>query len=116
MKRLLVLLCLLPCICFAQKQTASPVKQAQKSYNLANQYLSYRLYDKAIAELNQAVILDKNFTAAYQQLGDIHRKSGNYGKALISYNKVLEIDPEFLPLTYFGLAESELNTGNYANA
>ena len=116
MKILLLLLCLLPCICLAQKQTSSPVKQAQKSYNLANQYLSYRLYDKAIAELSQAVILDKNFTAAYQQLGDIYRKTGNFSKALISYKRVIEIDPEFFPLTYFGLAESELNTGNYANA
>ncbi|HQS53381.1 MAG TPA: tetratricopeptide repeat protein, partial [Daejeonella sp.] len=116
MKILLLLLCLLPCICLAQKQISSPVKQAQKSYNLANQYLSYRLYDKAIAELSQAVILDKNFTAAYQQLGDIYRKTGNFSKALISYKRVIEIDPEFFPLTYFGLAESELNTGNYANA
>jgi len=116
MKRLLVFLCLLPCICFAQKQTSSPVKQAQKSYLLANQYLGYKLYDKAIIELNQAVILDKSFTAAYQQLGDIYRISGKFSNALTNYRKVLELDPEFLPLTYYGIAESELNTGNYSKA
>jgi len=116
MKIFLIILCLIPSICFSQKQNTSSVKQAQKSYNLAKQYLSYRLYDKAIAELNQAVNLDKSFIAAYQQLGDIYRISGNYNKALISYKIVLELNPEFLALTYFGIAESELNTGNYADA
>ncbi|MFZ4102387.1 MAG: tetratricopeptide repeat protein, partial [Sphingobacterium thalpophilum] len=116
MKIFLIILCLIPSICFSQKQNTSSVKQAQKSYNLAKQYLSYRLYDKAIAELNQAVNLDKSFIAAYQQLGDIYRISGNYNKALINYKIVLELNPEFLALTYFGIAESELNTGNYADA
>ncbi|MDP3469965.1 MAG: OmpA family protein [Daejeonella sp.] len=116
MKKILLFISLLPCVCFAQKQISSPIKQAQKYYNQANQYLGYKLYDKAINELNQAINLDKNFTAAYQQLGDIYRKSGNYNKALNSYKKVIEIDPEFLPLTYFGIAESELNTGNYDDA
>jgi flagellar motor protein MotB len=116
MKILLIVLVLIPSICFSQKQSTSSVKQAQKSYNLANQYLSYKLYDKAIVELNQAVNLDKSFISAYQQLGDIYRLSGNYNKALISYKKVLELNPEFLPLTYFGIAESELNTGNYTDA
>ena len=116
MKKLLVFICLLPGLCFAQKQFSSPIKQAQKSYLLANQYISNKLYDKAIEELKQAVSIDKNFSAAYQQMGDIYRKSGNYKDALLNYRKVLEIDPEFLALTYFGIAESELNTGDYANA
>ena len=115
-KWIFIFLCLIPGLGFAQKQIASPVKQAQKSYIQANEYISYKLYDKAIIELKQAVLLDKNFTAAYQQLGDIYRKLGNYGNALSNYRKVLEIDPEFQSITYFGLAESELNTGDYTNA
>jgi flagellar motor protein MotB len=117
MKNLLIFLLLLICgFANAQKHSSSPVKQAQKSYNLANQYISYQLFDKAIAELNQAVELDQNFAGAYQQLGDLYRKTGNYNSALKSYHKVLQIDPEFHSLTYYGLAESELNTGDYANA
>ena len=116
MKKLLVLLCFLPGICFAQKQVSSSIKQAQKSYLQANQYISYKLYNKAIIELKQAVSIDQNFTAAHQQLGDIYRKAGNYKDAILSYQHVLNIDPEFLSLTYFGIAESELNTGDYANA
>lgn len=115
-KWIFFILCLIPGYGFAQKQISSPVKQAQKSYIQANQYISYKLYDKAIIELNQAIVLDRNFTAAYQQLGDIYRKLGKYPDALINYRKVLEIDPDFQALTYFGIAESELNTGEYVNA
>jgi len=115
-KRLLIVFYLLPLIVFAQKQTSSTNKQAQKAYEQANQSISVKLYDKAITQLNQAVSIDQNFLAAYQQLGDLYRRSGNYSNALNNYNKILTIDSEFHPLTYFGIAESELNTGNYANA
>jgi outer membrane protein OmpA-like peptidoglycan-associated protein/tetratricopeptide (TPR) repeat protein len=114
--RLLLVFCLLPLIVFAQKQTSSTIKQAQKAYDQANQSISEKLYDKAISELNQAVSLDHKFLAAYQQLGDLYRKSGKYSNALYNYNRILLIDPEFHPLTYFGIAESELNTGKYAQA
>ena len=115
-KRLLIVFCLLPLIVFAQKKTNSANKQAQKAYEQANQSISEKLYDKAISELNQAISLDPNFLFAYQQLGDLYRKSGKYSNALNNYQRVLSIDPEFHPLTYFGIAESELNTGNYAKA
>jgi len=115
-KRFIIIFCLLPLIVFAQKQTGSTNKQAQKAYEQANQSISNKLYDKAISELNQAVSLDNNFLAAYQQLGDLYRKSENYANALNNYKRILAIDPEFHPLTYFGIAESELNTGDYSSA
>ena len=96
-KRLLLVFCVLPLIAFAQKQTSSTNKQAQKAYEQANQSISENLYDKAITELNQAVSLDHKFLAAYQQLGDLYRKSGKYSNALNSYKKILSIDPEFHP-------------------
>ena len=103
-------------IAYGQKQLSSPNKRAQKSYNQANQYISYKLYDKAIVQLKQAVDLDKQFPAAYQQLGDIYRKLADYPNAISNYKKVLEIDPDFHALTFLGIAESELNTGSYAIA
>ena len=115
-KWLILLLLFLPGVALAQKITSSQNKLAQKSYLQANQFITNKLYDKAIEQLNKAVIEDDRFTAAYQQLGDIYRRLADYSKALIAYKKVLEIDPEFYNLTYFGLAESELNTGDYNNA
>ena len=101
---------------FGQKQLQSSNKQAQKIYEQANRSISLKLYDKAVEQLNEAVDLDNKFTLALQQLGDVHRKLLNYEEAKKSYRKILAIDPEFHSLTYFGLAESEINTGDYTNA
>ncbi len=101
---------------FSQKKTSSSNKQAQKAYEQANQNISYKFYDKALIQLKEALALDNTFAAANQQMGDIYRKFSDYKNAKISYQRVIDIDPDFLPLTYFGLAESELNTGDYQNA
>ncbi|WP_026898425.1 OmpA family protein [Daejeonella oryzae] len=112
---LLSILLLFALSAFSQKKT-SDNKQAQKAYAIANQNISYKFYDKALASLKEAVSLDEKFTAAFQQMADIYRKLSDPKNAKINYLKVIEIDPEFLPLTYYGLAESELNTGDYSNA
>ncbi|MES3019546.1 MAG: OmpA family protein [Bacteroidota bacterium] len=115
-KILLFLLCLCSLASFGQKVTSSQNKLAQKSYLQANKYIGDKAYNMAITELKKAVSEDNQFTAAYQQLGDLYRRLGDYTNAVVSYRKVLAIDPEFYNLTYFGLGESELNTGEYANA
>ncbi|MEJ7692141.1 OmpA family protein [Daejeonella sp.] len=115
-KILLLLLCFCSIVSFGQKVTSSQNKLAQKSYLQANKYIGDKAYNMAITELKKAVSEDNQFTAAYQQLGDLYRRLGDYPNAVINYKKVLEIDPAFHHLTYFGLGESELNTGDYANA
>lgn len=115
-KTLLLLLCITSSICFGQKVTSSQNKLAQKSYIQANKYIGDKAFKLAITELKKATSEDDKFTAAYQQLGDLYRRLGDYSNAAINYKKVLEIDPDFYNLTYFGLGESELNTGNYASA
>ncbi len=114
--RLIFIICFLPLGLFAQKSSTTTVKQAQKFYNQANNYLTNNQIDLAIIDFKKAIDLDNKFLAAYQQLGDIQRKSGNYAEARINYTKILETDSEFYPLTHFYLAESELNTGDYFNA
>lgn len=114
--RFIFIICFLPLGLFAQKSSTSTVKQAQKSYNQAVSYLTNNQIDLAIIDFKKAIDLDNKFLAAYQQLGDIQRKSGNYAEASINYTKILEIDSEFYPLTHFYLAESELNTGDYSKA
>lgn len=118
MKTLLIVI--LSCCCsvlYGQPAVnQSSDKAAQKSYEQAGKYLSLNDYQKAIAQLQQAVSADKNFAAAYQQMGDIYRKLQNYPAAKESYKKVLAINANFHPLTYFGLGESEFNTGEYAAA
>ena len=117
MKKLLFFILLgLANFVYAQKTNSSANKQAQKAYELASQSVSYKFYDKAVDQLKEAISFDNKFIAAHQQLGDVYRKLLDYKNAKLSYQKVIEINPEFLPLTYFGLGESELNTGDYSNA
>ncbi|HYK75988.1 MAG TPA: OmpA family protein [Daejeonella sp.] len=115
-KILLLLLLCFAITAFGQKANTSANKQAQKAYALAGQFIADKIFGKAIEQLKLALEADPNFAAAQQQLGDIYRRLSDYNNAKESYRKVLEIDAELTPLTYFGLAESELNTGEYAEA
>ncbi len=101
---------------YAQKTFQSKNNGAQKIYEQAGRYISLNSYDKAIDLLKEAIKLDGEFTSAYQQLGDIYRKRLDYASAKAAYQKVITIDPEFYAGTYFGLGESELNTGDYEPA
>lgn len=115
-KMLIVFLCCFSAMGYGQKNTRSANKQAQKSYEAANQSLSYDLFDKAITQLQDAVKFDSEFTAAYQRLGDINRILKRYEEAKKHYKKVLVIDPEFDQRTFWGLGQSEFYTGSYENA
>jgi outer membrane protein OmpA-like peptidoglycan-associated protein/Tol biopolymer transport system component len=113
---MILFLCMLPALALGQRNTSSSNRQAQRFYLQAGQFIGNKLYGRAIIELEQAVGQDSTFTAAWQQLGDIQRLTGNYSAALVNYRKVIELDPEFYALTYFAMAECELNTGDYSNA
>jgi outer membrane protein OmpA-like peptidoglycan-associated protein len=115
-KLLIILFYLFPVVCLGQNASTSGNKIAQRHYDQAKQAISNNAHERAISDLTKAIAEDKQFVAAYQQLADIYRMLGNYPNALINYKKVLEINPDFYNLTYFGIAESELNTGDYSNA
>ena len=101
---------------YSQKDIKSANKQAQKKYEEGKAALAYTLYEKALEEFKDAIKIDPAFAAAYQQSADIYKTLKQYEQAKLNYRKVLEIDPEFHSLTFLGLAESELNTGEYTSA
>ncbi|TZF81854.1 OmpA family protein [Pedobacter sp. BS3] len=101
---------------YAQSGFESKNRNAQQAYQNAGKSITYKLYDKAIEQLKQAVIYDEKFTAAYQQMGDVYRRQQKYAEAVEAYNHVLRLNPDFYPGTYFGLGESEVNTGKYNTA
>lgn len=116
-----ILLSVIICFCFSHVYGQGTINQssdktAQKNYDQAGRYISLSDYQKALGLLQQAVSLDKNFAAAFQQMGDIYRRLQNYSAAKEAYKKVLTINPDFHALTWFGLAESDFNTGEYQEA
>lgn len=97
-------------------QTRADNRRAQAAFEKAGNQLRNHQYDLAIASLESAVALDTGFAAAYQQLGDIHRKQQNYAKAASLYSRVIQLDPALTALTWFGLGECLLLTGRYQEA
>ncbi|SMG05713.1 OmpA family protein [Sphingobacterium psychroaquaticum] len=111
-----VILSFLCSITLAFAQKPSPNKKAQEYYIESNKALRSNDYSQAQKHLLEAVKQDKNFATAYQQLGDIYRKTEHYEKAVSAYQEVLRIDPQLTTLTYFGIGEALLFSGQYSAA
>ena len=107
---------LICCLSYAQAQKPSTNKRAQAAYTEAGKALRLNNLEQATQQLLVAVSHDPNFATAYQQLGDILRKQQHYDKAAANYQKVLQLDPNLTPLTYFALGESLLFSGRYQEA
>lgn len=94
----------------------SNVKKAQSSFQKAQTYLQADAYDQAITSLNDAVSADPKFQFAFIQLGDLHRRLKAFGPAKTAYRQAIALNNEGDPRIYYGLAESEINTGEYTDA
>lgn len=97
-------------------QETSSNRKAQASYEQASDLLRRQASGEAIQALHTAIELDPAFASPHQQLGDLYRRQKVYGKAISHYQQVLVLAPELTPLTYLGLGESLLHTGDYRGA
>lgn len=107
------------CFCFflthvnAQQST---VKKAQASFNQAQLYLNDNNYAQAIIALKEAVAADATFQNAFLQLAEINRRIKSYEEAKLNYQKAINLGAGSDSPLYFGLGESQLNTGEYESA
>lgn len=92
------------------------VKKAQASFDKAQISLRNDDLDAAVTALEEAVNADPKFQFAFMQLGDIQRKLKSYVKAKSTYNRALGVGTLSDARLYYGLGESELNTGDYSDA
>ena len=58
-------------------------------------YIKLGDYKKAEEELEYAVYLDPEFVSAYLDLAHLYDSQKDYDRAIISWQKVLEIKPDF---------------------
>ena len=63
--------------------------------NLGLSYMHSGRYKESEKELMYAIYLDPKFTEAYVDLAYLYAKQKEYDKAIIEWNKILEIDPNF---------------------
>lgn len=97
-------------------QLHSDNRNAQRAFDRAGIALQNGQYGEAIASLRMAVAADTAFAAAHQQLGDLYRQQKAYEQAIPHYAAVARLAPDLTSLTWFGLGESFLLTGRYAEA
>ncbi|WP_448103867.1 OmpA family protein [Pedobacter panaciterrae] len=116
MKKTLLLFFLLFVVVHAGAQTTN-IKKAQTNFDKAQNYLKQDNYDLAVSALLETVKEDPSFQFAFIQLGDINRRTKNFDAAKTAYLNALNLGADKAdPRLYYGLAESELNTGDYLNA
>ena len=81
----------------AQELMALDLEPAEKyaaHLIIAATYRDAELYEWAVEELNRAVVLEPNRLDAYMGLGPIYELQSRWERALDTYNKIAELDPE----------------------
>lgn len=114
MKKLLFLFFLYFTACHVNAQT-SAIKKAQNSFDKAQAHLKNDQYDLAIAALTDAVKADPDFQFAFIQLGDINRRIKAYDASKAAFKSAIALGKDADPRMYYGLAEADINTGDYAD-
>src|SRR5687768_11860212 len=114
MKKLLFLFFLYFTACHVNAQT-SAIKKAQNSFDKAQAHLKNDQYDLAIAALTDAVKADPDFQFAFIQLGDINRRIKAYDASKAAFKSAIALGKDADPRMYYGLAEADINTGDYSD-
>ncbi|HKG07131.1 MAG TPA: OmpA family protein [Pedobacter sp.] len=118
MKKLLFLffLCFAVCCVDVLYAQTSTVKKAQNNFQKAQGHLKNDQYELAITELGEAVKADPTFQYAYLQIADISRRIKAYDASKKAYKSAIALGPDADPRMYYGLAEADINTGDYDDA
>lgn len=99
-----------------EAQQLSKSRRANQRYEAAMQAIALNQWNQATEQLKQVINADPQFPEAHQALGDIYRRDKQYAAAIIHYRQVTVTKPQLTPMTWFGLGESLLLTGQYQAA
>lgn len=99
-----------------EAQQLSKSRRANQRYEAAMQAIALNQWNQATEQLKQAINADPQFPEAHQALGDIYRRNKQYAAAITHYQQVTVTKPQLTPMTWFGLGESLLLTGQYQAA
>jgi len=91
-------------------------RKANAIFEKAQVLLQDQSYDLAVVKLKEAVKADPTFQNAYFQLAEVQRRLKEFKEAKDYYDIAIALPGKLEARVYYGLAESQLNTGDYAGA
>jgi outer membrane protein OmpA-like peptidoglycan-associated protein/tetratricopeptide (TPR) repeat protein len=109
-------LILLPAISNAQRDYTSSNKKAIKSYEEALIAFDRMDYGNAILLMEKALKSDNKFVEAHLVLAEIYMENGDNKKAIDSYKKSIEINPNFFSGLYYSLGLLEMTENQFIEA
>ena len=100
----------------AQREYSTNSKKAIKLFEEALKYYSAKRNSEALEILQKAIKADDQFVEAYAVSGDCYSDIGDLKNAIESYQKVVDISPDFMATSYKQLADVQFRTGDYKGA
>jgi len=106
---------------FAQEEAACPPpdnKKAVKTFEKAEGFFKDRIYSDAYALLRQVIEMEPEYADAHYMMGVINMKRSipNLKSAKKSFDKVIEICPDYDPYVYFYLGDLAYSDGDNTSA
>lgn len=101
---------------FGQYDYSTNSKKAIKNFQEALKYYGSRQNSVALEFLQKAIKADEGFVEAYAVSGDCYADLGDLENAIINYQKVVDLNPDFLATSYKQLADAQFMTGDYESA
>ncbi|HEX3009321.1 MAG TPA: OmpA family protein, partial [Bacteroidales bacterium] len=101
---------------YSQPTLSTKSKKAQKLYEEGMKNYNLRYYDLAIDKFKDAVKEDAKFIEAWLATAEIYMDTREEAKAIETYKKCIEINPDFFPGVYLNVAELEFLNGKYDDA
>jgi tetratricopeptide (TPR) repeat protein len=103
------------CTALIQSGAATTASLAIAFSNRGSSYGAKGDFDRAIADLDQAIRLKPDYVHAYFNRGGVHQKMGDYDRAIDDYDQAIRLESDFAQ-GYVGRGTAHRKKGDYDRA
>jgi lipoprotein NlpI len=103
------------CTAIIQDQSESEANRARAYNNRGITYTHQEDFDRAIADLTEAIRLDPTWAGAYSNRGRAYREKGEDHRAIADLTESIRLDPR-LAIAYYGRGRAYSNVGDFDRA